>query len=39
MIPEDGRPTREIQFENPELLRMRTKLIRQINKDVTDHIE
>ena len=39
VIPEDGRPTREIQFENPELLRMRTKLIRQINKDVTDHIE
>ena len=39
VIPEDGRPTREIQFENPELLRLRTKLIRQINKDVTDHIE
>lgn len=39
VIPEDGRPTRETQFENPELLRMRTKLIRQINKDVADHIE
>lgn len=38
-IPEDSRPTRETQFENPELLRMRTNLIRQINKDVSDHIE
>lgn len=39
VIPEDKRPTRENQFENPEMLRMRTELIRQINKDVTDHIE
>ena len=38
-IPEDGRPTRETQFENMEMLRMRTKLICQINRDVADHIE
>ncbi len=39
VIPEDGRPTRETQFENLEMLRMRTRLICQINKDVADHIE
>ena len=38
-IPEDGRPTRKTQFENLEMLRMRTKLICQINRDVEDHIE
>lgn len=37
-IPEDKRPTRETQFENMETLRMRTELIRQINRDVTEHI-
>ena len=39
VIPEDRRPTRETQFENPELLKMRTELIRQINKDVAKHID
>ena len=39
VIPEDKRPTRETQFENPELLQMRTTLIRQINRDVANHIE
>lgn len=38
-IPEDKHPTRENQFENPEILKMRTELIRQINKDVVNHIE
>ncbi len=38
-IPEDKRPTRETQFENPEMLKMRTELIRQINRDVASHID
>lgn len=38
-IPEENRPTRETQFENPEMLKMRTELIRQINRDVAEHIE
>lgn len=37
-IPEDKRPTRETQFENLEILKMRNELIRQINKDVAGHI-
>lgn len=39
VIPEEKRPTRETQFENPETLQMRTELIRQINRDVRNHIE
>lgn len=39
VIPEDKRPTRETQFENSEMLQMRTALIRQINMDVANHIE
>ena len=39
VIPEDRRPTRENQFENLEMLKMRTELIRQINRDVAKHIE
>lgn len=39
VIPEDRRPSRETQFENPDMLKMRTELIRQINKDVAEHIE
>lgn len=39
VIPEDKRPTRESQFENTQMLRMRTALIRQINQDVADHID
>lgn len=38
-IPEEQRPTRETQFENPQMLQMRTELIRQINLDVASHIE
>lgn len=37
-IPEELRPTRENQFDNPEILKMRNELIRQINKDVATHI-
>ncbi|MDY4577408.1 MAG: ABC transporter ATP-binding protein [Anaerobutyricum hallii] len=37
-IPEEKRPTRETQFENVEILKLRNELIRQINKDVTVHI-
>ncbi|WP_222428009.1 hypothetical protein [Sporomusa sp. KB1] len=37
-IPEDKRPTRETQFDNPELLELRNKLIFQINKDVVSRI-
>ena len=39
VIPEGNRPTRETQFEDQEMLRLRTELIRQINKDVSEHIE
>lgn len=38
-IPEELRPTRETQFENVEILKLRNELIRQINKDVATHIE
>ncbi|MDE6956786.1 MAG: ABC transporter ATP-binding protein [Lachnospiraceae bacterium] len=37
-IPEENRPTRETQFENPEVLKLRNELILQINKDVASHI-
>lgn len=33
-IPESERPTRETQFDNPDVLRLRNELIGQINKDV-----
>lgn len=39
VIPEDKRPTRETQFENAQMLKMRASLIRQINQDVVNHIE
>ena len=38
-IPEDKRATRDSQFENPFFLEMRATLIRQINKDVFEHID
>ncbi|MCR5347620.1 MAG: ABC transporter ATP-binding protein [Fretibacterium sp.] len=38
-IPEDHRPTRKTQFEDPEILKMRNTLIREINKDVSARIE
>lgn len=34
IIPEDKHPTRENQFENPDILQLRNILIRQINEDV-----
>lgn len=37
-ISEEMRPTRENQFEKPEILQLRNELIRQINKDVASHI-
>ena len=37
-IPADKRPTRENQFEEPEILELRNDLILQINKDVTSRI-
>lgn len=37
-IPEETRPTRENQFEKAEILQLRNELIRQINKDVAEHI-
>jgi NitT/TauT family transport system ATP-binding protein len=36
-IPEDRRPTRETQFEDIEVLRLRNELIRNINRDVREH--
>lgn len=38
VIPEDRRPTRETQFEDAECLKLRTELIRQINRDVARHV-
>lgn len=37
-IAEEQRATRETQFDNPEVLKLRNELIRQINKDVASHI-
>lgn len=37
-IPPEQRPTRETQFEDPEVLRLRNALIKNINKDVASHI-
>lgn len=37
-IPDEKRPTRDTQFENLEVLKLRNTLIRQINKDVAVHI-
>lgn len=36
-IAKDKRPTRETQFEDPEIMKLRNELIRQINKDVVTH--
>lgn len=38
VITEDQRPTREKQFEDIEILKLRNTLIAQINKDVAIHI-
>lgn len=38
-IPEDKKATRENQFENVDVLKMRNELIRQINQDVLSHVE
>lgn len=37
-VPAEKRPTRETQFENPQILQLRNTLIRQINKDVAARI-
>lgn len=37
-VSEDLRPTRENQFSNPEIMKLRNELIYQINKDVASHI-
>lgn len=37
-ISEDHKPTRENQFEDPELLNLRNQLIRNINMDVNAHV-
>lgn len=39
VVPEEKRPTRETQFEDIEMLKMRTALIRQINLDVANRID
>lgn len=38
-IPEETRPSRECQFTDPEFVKLRADLIRQINLDVTNHAE
>lgn len=37
-IPPEKRPTRETQFENLDVLRLRNELIRQINRDVAARV-
>ena len=37
-IPEEKRPTRQTQFEDPEVLALRTTLIKSINSDVASRI-
>ncbi len=37
-IPEDRRPTRQTQFEDPYVLNLRNELIRSINSDVASRI-
>lgn len=37
-ISEENHPTRATQFENPEVMKLRNELIRQINKDVANRI-
>lgn len=37
-IPAERKPTRETQFEDVELLKLRNELIRQINRDVASRI-
>ena len=39
LIPDEKRPTRATQFEDMEVLKQRTELIRQINMDVASHVE
>ncbi len=36
-IPEEHRATRETQFEDPEIMKLRNRLIKEINKDVSAH--
>ena len=38
VVPEEMRPTRETQFEDAEVLKLRHTLIREINKDVSARI-
>jgi len=38
-IPDEQKATRENQFENIEVLKLRNELIRQINQDVISHTE
>ena len=38
-IPDEKRATRENQFENLEVLKLRNELIKQINQDIMSHIE
>lgn len=38
-IPEEQRPTRDTQFDNAEILKLRNELIQQINKDVATRVE
>ncbi len=38
-IPEEMKPNRETLYEDAEIMKLRTQLIRYINQDVTEHIE
>lgn len=38
-IPEEHKPTRESQFDDPDVLKLRNTLIKYINGDITSHIQ
>ena len=38
-IPEEKRISREQQFEDPDALKLRNELIRNINRDVRNHVK
>ena len=38
-IPDEMRATRQNQFDNPEVLKLRNELVKQINQDVASHAD
>ena len=38
-IPDEKRTTRDSRFEDPESIKLRNELLRQINQDVEAHVQ